>query len=31
VPLEHPRFIMQYRARKKQHYIDLYISKLRLI
>jgi hypothetical protein len=31
VPLEHPRFIMQYRAGKKQNYIDLYISKLRLI
>ena len=28
-PLEHPRFIMQYKARKKQVYIDLYIQKLR--
>jgi hypothetical protein len=28
-PLEHPRFIMQYRAKKQQYYIDLYIEKLR--
>jgi hypothetical protein len=27
-PLEHPRFIMQYRAKKQQYYIDLYLQKL---
>jgi len=27
VPLEHPRFIMQYRLKKKQFYIDSYIGK----
>ena len=27
-PLEHPRFIMQYRSRQKAHYIDRYIEKL---
>ena len=34
VPLEHPRFIMQYRSKKKQYYIDKYIeefSKLSVI
>ena len=29
VALEHPRFIMQYRARSKQFYIDKYISAFR--
>jgi hypothetical protein len=27
-PLEHPRFIMQYRSRQKDRYIDEYIKKL---
>lgn len=26
VPLEHPRFVMQYRAKAKQDYIDLYLK-----
>lgn len=26
-PLEHPRYIMQYRSGKKQHYINLYLRK----
>ena len=30
-PLEHPRFIMQYRSKMKQYYIDGYIQKLRSI
>ncbi len=30
-PLEHPRFIMQYRSKKKQFYIESYIQKLRSI
>jgi len=29
VPLSHPRFIMQYRLKKKQDYIDDYIRKLK--
>lgn len=29
VPLEHPRFIMQYRLKKKELYINNYISRLR--
>jgi len=29
VPLPHPRFIMQYRLKKKQEYINDYISKLK--
>jgi len=28
-PLEHPRFIMQYRSKQKYFYIDSYIEKLR--
>lgn len=28
VPLPHPRFIMQYKLKKKQEYIDLYIERL---
>ena len=31
VPLEHPRYIMQYRLKKKQFYIDTYIEKLKSI
>jgi hypothetical protein len=31
IPLEHPRFIMQYRLKKKQDYIESYIQKLRSI
>lgn len=27
-PLEHPRFIMQYKTKQKRYYIDLYIKKL---
>ena len=30
-PLEHPRFIMQYRSKQKQKYIDLYIQKLKSV
>ncbi len=29
IPLEHPRFIMQYRSKQKQHYIDKYLEALR--
>ena len=29
VPLSHPRFIMQYRLKKKQDYIDYYLQQLR--
>jgi len=29
IPLPHPRFIMQYRRKKKQFYIDQYLSALR--
>lgn len=29
VPLEHPRFIMQYRMKQKKFYIDIYIEKLK--
>lgn len=29
VPLEHPRFIMQYRSKQKNFYIEMYIEKLR--
>jgi len=29
IPLEHPRFIMQYRLRRKQEYIDKYLGALR--
>lgn len=28
VPLSHPRFIMQYKLKKKQEYIDYYVEKL---
>jgi hypothetical protein len=28
IPLEHPRFIMQYRLRQKEFYINNYIEKL---
>jgi hypothetical protein len=31
IPLEHPRFIMQYRSGKKQEYINKYISEFRKI
>ena len=31
VPLPHPRFIMQYRLKKKQAYIDKYLLQLRNI
>jgi hypothetical protein len=30
VPLEHPRFIMQYRLKQKQYYINNYILKLKI-
>lgn len=30
VPLEHPRFIMQYRSKYEQEYIDKYLAALRL-
>src|SRR4030042_176841 len=30
-PLEHPRFVMQYRSKEKQYFIESYIQKLRLI
>jgi hypothetical protein len=30
VPLEHPRFIMQYRSKQKEHYLNLYIEKLKI-
>ncbi|MEY3443055.1 MAG: hypothetical protein RLZZ519_1336 [Bacteroidota bacterium] len=29
VPLEHPRFIMQYKAKQKQHYIEEYLRMLK--
>jgi hypothetical protein len=29
IPLSHPRFIMQYRLKKKQEYIDTYLSRFR--
>jgi hypothetical protein len=31
VALEHPRFIMQYKSRSKQHYIDKYIAAFKQI
>jgi hypothetical protein len=31
VPLEHPRFIMQYKSKEKQFYIDSYLEKFSLI
>jgi hypothetical protein len=31
VPLEHPRYIMQYKSSQKQHYIDKYVSSFREI
>ncbi|MCX6334946.1 MAG: DUF4918 family protein [Bacteroidia bacterium] len=31
VPLEHPRFIMQYKSRSKQFYIENYLEKFRMI
>ena len=31
VPLEHPRFIMQYRTKQKEYYINYYVDKLRII
>ena len=31
VALEHPRFVMQYKARSKQHYIDKYVNAFNLI
>jgi hypothetical protein len=30
-PLEHPRFIMQYRSKQKKHYIKRYIEKLHIL
>jgi hypothetical protein len=30
-PLEHPRFIMQYRSKSKESYIDSYLEKFRLV
>jgi hypothetical protein len=30
IPLEHPRFIMQYKSKSKQSYIDNYLEKLKL-
>ena len=30
IPLPHPRFIMQYRRRQKEYYVDQYLSVLRL-
>lgn len=29
IPLPHPRWVMQYRRKRKQEYIDLYVEKLR--
>lgn len=29
VPLEHPRYIMQYRLKEKQFYTDMYVQKLK--
>jgi hypothetical protein len=31
VPLPHPRFIMQYRRKQKEKYIDQYLSALKLV
>jgi hypothetical protein len=31
VPLEHPRFIMQYRSKQKNSYIEKYVEKLRKV
>ncbi len=31
VPLEHPRFIMQYKSKSKQFYIEKYLEKFRMI
>ena len=28
IPLEHPRFIMQYKSKKKQFYINRYLEEL---
>ncbi|MGE5457694.1 MAG: uracil-DNA glycosylase family protein, partial [Methanococcaceae archaeon] len=30
VPLEHPRFVMQYRTKRKQEYIDKYMQLLKI-
>ena len=30
-PLDHPRFIMQYRLKRKEDYINSYLSRLRMI
>jgi hypothetical protein len=30
-PLEHPRYIMQYKSKQKQHYIKSYIEKLHIL
>lgn len=30
IPLEHPRFIMQYRLKSKEHYIETYLEKFRI-
>jgi hypothetical protein len=31
IPLEHPRYIMQYRSKNREHYINDYLEKLRLL
>ncbi len=31
IPLPHPRFIMQYKLKKKDEYIDRYLSKLKMV
>ena len=29
IPLEHPRYVMQYKSKSKQHYIDKYLGELK--
>lgn len=29
IPLEHPRYVMQYKSKSKQHYIDKYLQELK--
>ncbi len=31
VPLEHPRYVMQYKTKQKQKYIDKYIAEFRRV
>ncbi len=31
IPLEHPRYVMQYKSKQKRHYIDKYVNALRII